>query len=244
MDPTRLPQRPNLVHCRSAHALGAGPPYRARSRRGLTRLGLAVRGGSLPLVKRLIAEGAPVNELDRHGLPPLVYACWDGHWAIARLLVARGATVKGSHPLGTDLYLWAMGHWKRVDADWSRWRSNAAALPLVRLLLASGANVNDPTKFGGNALYVAASHSNLAVAKVLLAAGADVNAANRFGYTALIVSAGMGDAATVELLLRYGADPTMATRRGRTALWFAEKHRHAAVVALLRNAAPTAGHQG
>jgi ankyrin repeat protein len=58
----------------------------------------------------------------------------------------------------------------------------------VRILLDSGATVNDATRVGSTALHIAASVGNLAIAELLLQRGADPSIRTQFGKTAFDVA--------------------------------------------------------
>jgi uncharacterized protein len=52
---------------------------------------LAAFEGNLPLVRRLLEQGADVNARDRDGDTALMFAAFKGHTAIVGLLLAYGA---------------------------------------------------------------------------------------------------------------------------------------------------------
>lgn len=126
-------------------------------------------------------------------------------------------------------------------------------LPIVRLLLESGANVNyasvgfvqapnpDPNfpSDGGHfvggqtALFVAAGNGHVEIIKLLLSKGADVTAESVEGNTPLVWGAFQGQAEAVRLLLDAGAEPDQTNKEGATALVVAAQQGHIEVVKVL-----------
>ena len=102
----------------------------------------------------------------------------------------------------------------------------AADAPLMRLLLAHGADIGITTATGSTALMAAAGAATYAgqgagseadaheAVTLLLAAGADVHAADEAGNTALHGAANRGANSVVELLLAHGARLDAANGRG------------------------------
>jgi hypothetical protein len=90
--------------------------------------------------------------------------------------------------------------------------------PVIKLLIAKGADVNIASKGGFTALYAAAQDGHEPVIKLLIAEGADVNAANKNGFTPLYVAALNSHDSIVELLIVQGAYmgqlPAFATTTG------------------------------
>jgi uncharacterized protein len=92
-------------------------------------------------------------------------------------------------------------------------------VPMVRRLIAGGADVNGRGSGGWTPLMSAANNAHVEVAKVLLAKGADVNAACDNGHTALMsIAEGVGIG---EVLLAAGANVNAQRRDGMTALMIA-----------------------
>src|SRR5688572_11994304 len=105
--------------------------------------------------------------------------------------------------------------------------AKARDLPVMKLLLAKGANPNVATRNFSNALMFAAGlggrgragdPAGLEAVRLCLEHGADVRAFNDNGDTALHVAAAAGADAIVRLLAEHGADLEAQDKSGRTPL--------------------------
>ena len=93
---------------------------------------------------------------------------------------------------------------------------------VVRDLLKSGLDVNEPQGDGTTALHWAAMKGDVELAQMLIYAGANVRATTRLGaYTPLYLAAKGGHAAVVASLLTAGADLKARTTNGTTPLMIA-----------------------
>jgi uncharacterized protein len=140
--------------------------------------------------------------------------------ALALAAISRAADGDGMTPL----------HWAVYRDD----------VPLVRSLLASGANVKAVTRVGAiTPLALACTNGDAAVIELLLKAGADVNIPSTDGATPLMLAAASGSADAVKALLAHGAAVNaVENAHGQTALMFAAaKNRAGAIEALLENGA-------
>lgn len=111
--------------------------------------------------------------------------------------------------------------------------------PLVKSLLAAGADVNAVSEGGKTVLMRAAARGYLDVVQVLLDAGAEVNAKKENGSTALILAVFFGHTGIVRALLAKGADPNTQTPQGTPAVEWAQFIGFTEIVELLRNAEAT-----
>lgn len=105
----------------------------------------------------------------------------------------------------------------------------------VRCLLAKGAQVDRPDRFGARPLHRAARGGNLAVAELLLSEGADVEGRDGKGLTPLHLAAVYGSEEMVEFLAGHGADidalsGTEGDKVRETALLMAAAHGRADIV--------------
>jgi uncharacterized protein len=106
--------------------------------------------------------------------------------------------------------------------------------PVARVLLASGARVDQPSSNGMRVmpLHSAAAARSLPLARLLLERGAPVNARQGqgdTGFTPLMEAAFNGQNEMVEVLMRQGADASMKEGDGKTAADHARAKGHAAL---------------
>jgi uncharacterized protein len=116
-------------------------------------------------------------------------------------------------------------HWAAYNDD----------LPLVKLLLASGAAPDSRTRLRAlTPLLMAAESGDAELIETLLKSGAAVDAANDSGTTPLMIAAASGSTVAVTALLAHGADVNAREKTyGQTALFFAAGRNRADVVRLL-----------
>ncbi|KAI9853467.1 MAG: hypothetical protein M1824_001230 [Vezdaea acicularis] len=104
---------------------------------------------------------------------------------------------------------------------------------VVRLLLASGANIEASNDIGDTALHQAAACGDEDMVQLLLLSGANVAALDPRGSTALHMAAAHGHEVVVQLLLTSGANVAALDRYGHTALQHAITRRNKTMVQLL-----------
>ena len=145
----------------------------------------------------------------RLGSTPLATAIRNVHYDLAAWLVAAGADVNQDGPRGTALHgLVRARNCERTAMPCPAQRALLGSLPLARLLLAHGADVNarmtarPPTKgtydgnfmslVGATPLLLAVKASDIELMRLLLDHGADVRLGNEDNTTPLLVAAGIG----------------------------------------------------
>ncbi|XP_041980846.1 protein fem-1 homolog CG6966 isoform X2 [Aricia agestis] len=146
------------------------------------------------------------------GATPLVIACRNGHYDVAEYLIERckadieqpgsvtfdGETIEGAPPLWCAA---AAGH-----------------LPLVRLLVRAGANVNSTTRTHSTPLRAACFDGHYEIVRFLVENGADIEIANRHGHTCLMIACYKGHIHIAKYLLSLNADVNRKSVKGNTAL--------------------------
>ncbi|KAF9795018.1 hypothetical protein SFRURICE_009970 [Spodoptera frugiperda] len=146
------------------------------------------------------------------GATPLVIACRNGHYDVAEYLIERckadieqpgsvtfdGETIEGAPPLWCAA---AAGH-----------------LPLVKLLVRAGANVNSTTRTHSTPLRAACFDGHYDIVKFLVDNGADIEIANRHGHTCLMIACYKGHIRIAKYLLSLNADVNRKSVKGNTAL--------------------------
>jgi uncharacterized protein len=157
----------------------------------------AAMNGDLPVMYRLLKEGADPNARGYFGTPPL-------HWRVrvddleaAKRLLKAGADPNGLTERGVSPLSLAIAN------------GNAQ---MVSLLLTAGASANQSEVSGETPLMMAAQVGVLAVVEQLLKHGAQVDARDpNYGQTALMFAARAGAAEVVSALLAHRANPNLAT---------------------------------
>ena len=233
--------------------LAAGADARASTAAGFTPLLFAARNGDLEMARLLLDAGVDVNHTGVDGTQALPYAIVRGHDDLARLLLDRGADPNGAMGGVTALHA-AVGRIDTWLAPWNRRHGGGArystrgssafdpvrALPLVKALLASGADPNAriatsamfmsyigyPKKgafepfavgtgdlTGATPLWVAAYSANARVK--------DIRFGRPAGTGAVEGAASRASAAILRMLLAAGADPHLTTDDGTAPLMVA-----------------------
>jgi ankyrin repeat protein len=158
---------------------------------GQTPLMDGATAGSAEAMAFLIDKGADVDAQNPFGTTALMMSATDV--AKVRLLLDRGAKVNVASKQGrTALFIAAM--------------SDGSA-PLVRMLIAKGADVRARDAFQNTVLTAAAYGNDLDTIRLVLDAGVDVNAAGVTGVTPLLGASYNGNLPAVRLFLSKGANP-------------------------------------
>jgi ankyrin repeat protein len=113
------------------------------------------------------------------------------------------------------------------------WAARNGHEAVVKLLLASKAEVDSKDDYGQTPLSWAAENGHEAVVKLLLASKAEVDSKDKYGQTPLSWAARKGHEAVVKLLLASKAEVDSKDNYGRTPLSQAAEYGHEAVVKLL-----------
>lgn len=144
----------------------------AVNRQGDTALARAAAEGYESTVRCLLELGAMAGRPGSMGRTPLMNAAIDGHIECVRCLIREGeASVRIKDACGDTALTLA---------------SSNTHIAMVRLLLQSGSNVNDPG-FSGQTALIRACHSKGTVVpliRLLIHSGADMDLMDDFGHTA------------------------------------------------------------
>lgn len=196
----------------------------------------AAKKGDLKAAQKLLAQGADVNEHDPLGDTPLILASGQGPIALVKALLSKGADVNGNNCGATALHQAA--------------RFNNA--PIVRLLLAHGADINARGWYQMTPLYEAINHNGIVardghmhrpsiharneVIQLFIAKGADVNIGNDELDTPLHQAAYDRNVYNVQLLITHGANVNARCIYGFTPLHGAARVGNVEVVKALIHA--------
>ena len=140
---------------------GANP--NAALLRGETPVMAAARSGNADVIERLLARGANPNARAARGQTALMWAAAQKHSAVVRVLLAHGADVharsdswsqvEAVSPHGHPDYNRAIPYGRNTPLMFA---ARAGDLDSAKLLVASGANVNDVDAWGVSVMVLAA----------------------------------------------------------------------------------------
>jgi ankyrin repeat protein len=171
---------------------------------GLTALMFAVREGDIESAKVLVDAGANLNAAAGDLSTPLGLAIQNGFYDLASFLVDRGADVNQADVLECSPLFLAV-HVRNQDTSVGiPWTVTTDALPLIKQLLAKGADPNHRVKFSPPFRKNNASSGSPWL--------------DYEGATPFLRAAAAGDIVGMKLLLEYGANPNIPTTHGLTAL--------------------------
>ena len=201
----------------------------------------AAKNGDIETAKALFAAGARVNDGGSDGTNPLVYAIVSGRAAFAQFLLELGADPNGAidgitalHAAAGSVDTWLRG-WNRRHGGGGPYYIEKPRLkleerlPLVKALLAKGANPNarmSASEMMGGFLRNGAFDTfttgtgDVAGATPLWVAAYSMNGGGGFGGT-LPANVVTSSGAVLRALLAAGADPNIRTNDGTTTLMVA-----------------------
>jgi ankyrin repeat protein len=218
------------------------------------------RTGNVAAVRTLIARKANVNAREPlRDQTALMWAVSQRRADVARVLIEHGADVRARSRVTravvnranpTDIYTAVVGTVSQGGSTPLLFAARQGDVECARLLVASGADVNELLPDGTSALTVAAHSDHAALVAFLLERGANPNIIGS-GYTALHAAVLRGNLESVTMLLARGAfvnsrlrHGTATTRgsqefflpeslTGATPVWLAAKFLEAEIVHLL-----------
>jgi ankyrin len=207
-----------------ATLLEAGANAKTTLLSGETALMTCARSGNATAVRSLLRRGAVINARESaHNQTALMWAAAQSHPDVVAALLEGGADVRTrSREYMQTVTSEVTQRAGREELNYTVPRGGSTALLFAarsgdaesaRLLVASGADVNDALPDGSSALIVAAHSGHTRVAEMLLDKGADANA-GAVGYTALHAAVLRGDLALVKALIAHGANPNAPITKG------------------------------
>jgi ankyrin repeat protein len=194
--------------------------------------------GDLPEIKKWLRRGANINGMSKGGNRPLCNAVRisgfigrDSNADTVEFLLAHGADPNGKSKSIDDETGLVIDRESPLEIALSGGHDGEIALPIVRALLAGGANPNEKFPSGLTPLAAASFYSETGAAKMLLRHGAQINARDRRGRTALMYAVLYYSALDkpnfipshrpmLRLLLARGASVNARDSNGMTALMF------------------------
>jgi ankyrin repeat protein len=236
-------------------AAGANPNIALLA--GETPLMAAARSGNAEVVQQLLAKGADPNARGARSQTALMWAVSQKHADVVKVLLARGADVHARSAERRQMVAVPPHGYREHNRVIPQggdtalmFAARVGDLASAKLLVASGANVNDTDAWGVSATTLAAHSGFGELVDFLLERGADPNAA-KAGFTALHAAIMRRDEKMVAALLAKGADANAPlkvwtpTRRssddfhfqpalvGATPFWLAARFTQPAVMRLL-----------
>jgi ankyrin repeat protein len=176
-----------------------------------TALYEAAESGHADIVQILLAHGAD-PDIHSHGWSPLRIAVFYGHLAVAEALISVGADRDirpVNHTAGLPSFRRGKVNYRNdLNLDNTTLLKLAVGqedISMVRLLLDSGASLDDVDDHDETVLHLAARWCDRLMIRMLLGRGAFVDAPGPNG-TALVVAASLGRHPAAKALLDHGAD--------------------------------------
>ncbi|KAL2833741.1 ankyrin repeat-containing domain protein [Aspergillus cavernicola] len=186
------------------------PGFVLREIREVSTLHIASIYGLTPWIRKLLAQKKLkfnlhryLNRKDSQGYTPLLRSTAGGHEAATQLLLENCADVNVQQMFGKGPQELA---------------APGGVLPVLRLLLQHGANINALGSQAYTLLTEVCSLKDLEMAQWLIAHGAIVNPTSKRMEPPLKSAAYTGSDDIVELLIKHGADVNVKNKRGISAL--------------------------
>uniref|UniRef100_A0A8C0BNF8 Ankyrin repeat domain-containing protein 17 n=1 Tax=Buteo japonicus TaxID=224669 RepID=A0A8C0BNF8_9AVES len=241
-DPEVLRRLTSSVSCALDEAAAALTRMRAESTANAGQtdnrsLAEACSEGDVNAVRKLLIEGRSVNEHTEEGESLLCLACSAGYYELAQVgflaVFSSGKLeVPGVEMLSNSLFkLFCLPSSGNTALTYA---CAGGYVDVVKVLLESGASIEDHNENGHTPLMEAGSAGHVEVARVLLENGAGINThSNEFKESALTLACYKGHLEMVRFLLEAGADQEHKTDEMHTALMEACMDGHVEVARLL-----------
>jgi ankyrin repeat protein len=209
-----------VVAAVTAVAAGSGAQAPAGPGADLYR---AIRTNDVARLKTLVVSRDAANAPGAFGETPLMDAATAGSVEAMAFLIDKGADVDAQSPFGTTALMMAatdaakvrllLDHGAKSNLVSKQGRTalfiaamTEGTAPIVRMLIASGADVRGKDAFQNTVLTAATYGNDLDTIRLVLDAGVDVNAAGVTGVTPLLGASYNANLAAVRLLLSKGAN--------------------------------------
>ncbi|MBN8216211.1 MAG: ankyrin repeat domain-containing protein [Spirochaetes bacterium] len=203
--------------------------------RGRTPIIYAVRTRNIELVKLLISKGAKLNLEDKNGVTPWIEAVKMGDVEMMDLIAGTGYDIKKTYAIGrwnalhaasiagkAEAVKWLLQRKFPVNEQTGNGGSTAlhlaafrGHLPVVKLLLAAGADSTIETEDRDSLLAEAVYSRNLELVQFLISKGVPVNARGNDGYYPLTRAVFTGNLEMVKTLIKSGADVNVKDYRNQ-----------------------------
>jgi ankyrin repeat protein len=184
---------------------------------------ICARTGNVDAVRALIARRANVNAREPlRDQSALMWAVSQRRADVARILIEHGADVRARSRVmravvnranPTDIYTAVVGTVSHGGSTPLLFAARQGDVDCARLLLASGADVNEVLPDGTSALTVATHSNHTPLVQLLLERGANPNIIGS-GYTALHAAVLRGNLESVKALVARGALVNSRLRHG------------------------------
>lgn len=171
---------------------------------GASPLHVAADEGHDGIVSTLLRSGANKDALDKEGSTPVMGASVRGHASVVKALLNAGADFSIRNNTGA---------YSALDLA-----AEEGHVPVLDVILAHGADVNDRDDNGYTALHTAAEYDQSDAINALVRAGADVDLKSDDGSTPLVIAAGRSQRNAMLALLRHGATVDVRHEKGNTPL--------------------------
>jgi ankyrin repeat protein len=188
-----------------------------------TPLHLAAKHGHIPVVEKLISEGAALEIRDSQHQTPLSAAASAGQGSVVEFLLRHGCRVDGSVTSASIADTVDTISWRpedRTDHKFNGYTASSKRQALRKvewegelLAIATIKGVEGLTP-----LHDAAWYGHLEVVKLLVEHGASINQRDALGRTPLLLATKMAAYGVVMLLTQHGANASLADSQGDSPL--------------------------
>jgi len=172
-------------------------------------------------VESLLVSGAKINKTNKKGQFPLWMAVWNEDTAMVKLLIAKGVDINQRFKN------------KEITSNCLEIACQNGILAIVRMLVESGAPVNEKGFVGHSALRIASRNGRLDIVKYLIGKGAEIDSKGDDEATPLESAAGKGHLEIVQVLVENGANVNHQDKDGDSPLGEAARSGHMEVIQYL-----------